>query len=111
MYLLVEAMSNESRVEVDKSEEVAQGWQHALSHMVSKDNLKPMPLPVKVTFVWLRTPWELLAFENDRRDPSRANAAAAYEPAGPPPTTRTLVYSGIGIVLCFVRMCSVSGRD
>lgn len=42
--------------------------------------------------------------------PSRANAEAAYEPAGPPPTTRTLVYSGIDIVLCFVRVYSACGR-
>ena len=39
----VEAMSNESRVKVDKSEEVAQGWQHALSYMVSTDDLEPSP--------------------------------------------------------------------
>lgn len=33
-------MSNESIVEVDKSEEVAQGWQHALSNMVSINRLR-----------------------------------------------------------------------
>jgi hypothetical protein len=61
-------MSNESRVEVDKSEEVAQGWQHALSHMVSTDDLEPSPLPTGVAFVWLRSPWELVAFEDDSVD-------------------------------------------
>lgn len=50
-YLLVEAMSNQSRVEVDKSEEVAQGWQHDLSYMVSTDDLEPSPLPSGVAFV------------------------------------------------------------
>ena len=61
-------MSNESRVEVDTTEEVVQGWQHALSHMVSADNLKPSPLPTEVAFVWLRSPWVLFAFENVRGD-------------------------------------------
>ena len=40
-YLLVEAMRNESVIEVDETEEVAQGWKHALSNVISVGGLTP----------------------------------------------------------------------
>jgi hypothetical protein len=37
--------------------------------------------------------------------PSLAKAEAAYEPAGPPPTTRTVHFSGMAIFLAITVYC------
>ncbi len=38
---------------------------------------------------------------NTTSRPSRASAEAAYEPAGPPPITRAVVFSGIDMMEIF----------
>ena len=49
---------------------------------------------------WLTYLGKISASNSTVLIPSRANAQAAYEPAGPPPATRTVVSSGIDMVSC-----------
>jgi hypothetical protein len=85
-------------IEIDEAEEVAQGRKHAFANMVSN-------FFVRNQYVRPETPkmptylGKISASNTTVLMPSRASAAAEYEPAGPPPTTRTVHSSGIDIVL------------
>jgi hypothetical protein len=95
-YLLDEAVRIEFVVEVYELKEVTHRGEHALSDMVSawKKQVKSISSKLQKALCAPSYLGCLSASRATTSMPSRAKAAAANDPAGPPPTTSTVQLSG-----------------
>lgn len=100
---MIEAMGIECFVKVNELEEMAQRRKSAFPDMISvmhehriqhqsKTSTPRCPITL-ATYLG-----NLSASRTTVSIPSRAKAAAAYEPAGPPPITNTVQLSGIAMM-------------
>ena len=84
---------------------MANRWQHALADMVSKRKIDVSHCPLKLG-ICQRVLYlgKTSASRRTTSTPSRTNAEAAYDPAGPPPTTRAVQDAGIDMFASSVKL-------
>jgi len=96
-YFFLEAVLFEGLLEVDETQQRPDGREHALPYVVSTIvDIRTLSLLAGVRVGTYRGC--LSASSSTTSTPSLAKADAAYEPAGPPPATRTVQDLGTDIV-------------